>query len=106
MTKTYPRESHEDTNHDSSWSEAPKLSRKVRELAHRSFHAIKTGPGPLLQTEGRSRDVLDDLREVRDEVARLQQKIHERRLDALIPWIDALRRQLDDRLLRAGRTER
>ena len=56
-------------------------------------------PSPIEQIQARSpKDVLQDLRDLRDQVARLQQKIHDRRLDALIPWVDALRQQVDDRL--------
>ena len=43
-----------------------------------------------------------DLNELRSQVARLQQKIHDRRLGVLIPWVDALRRQLEDRLGSSG----
>jgi hypothetical protein len=87
---------------DSSWSSAPKLSRKVRELAHRSFHAIHSGSQAVAETQARSQYVLQDLR---DQVARLQLKIHARKLDSLIPWVDALRRQVDNRLDDAGKAE-
>ena len=93
------------TSQDSTWSSASKLSRKVRELAHRSYHALKTDPQPVALTEARSNEVLQDLRDLRDQVARLQHKIHERNLEALIPWVDALRRQVDDRLGHAGKAE-
>jgi hypothetical protein len=82
---------------DSSWSNASKLSRKVRELAHRSFHAIHSDSQPVAQTQPRSKDILQDLRDLRDQVAWLQHKIHARKLDSLIPWVDALRRQVDNR---------
>ncbi len=90
---------------DSSWSSAPKLSRKVRELAHRSFHAIHSGSQAVAGTQARSQDVLQDLRDLRDQVAWLQHKIHARKLDSLIPWVDALRRQVDNRLDDAGKAE-
>ena len=90
---------------DSSWSSAPKLSRKVRELAHRSFHAIHSGSQAVAETQARSQDVLQDLRDLRDHVAWLQHKIHARKLDSLIPWVDALRRQVDDRLGNSGKAE-
>ena len=90
---------------DSSWSSAPKLSRKVRELAHRSFHAIHSGSQAVADARARSQDVFQDLRDLRDQVAWLQHKIHARKLDSLIPWVDALRRQLDNRLGDAGKAE-
>jgi hypothetical protein len=88
----------ESTDLDSTWSNAPKLSRKVRELAQRSFHALKTGSDPVARTQAPSPDILQDLRDLRAQLARLQQKIHSRKLGALIPWIDALIQQVDDRL--------
>jgi len=90
---------------DSSWSSAPKLSRKVRELAHRSFHAIHSGSQPIAEIQAPSNDVLQDLLELRDQVAWLQHKIHARKLDSLIPWVDALRRQVDNRLGDAGKVD-
>ncbi len=98
MTRALPQETPETTDQDSTWSSAPKLSRKVRELAHRSYHALKTSPQPAAQTQAPSNDVLDDLRNLRDQVARLQRKIYARNLEPLIPWVDALKRQIDDRL--------
>jgi hypothetical protein len=90
---------------DSTWSNAPKLSRKVRELAHRSFHALNTGPQRVAQAQADSKDVLVDLRDLRDQLARLQHKIHSRKLKALIPWVDALKRQVDDRLADTGKAD-
>jgi hypothetical protein len=90
---------------DSSWSSASKLSRKVRELAHRSFHALNSIAHPVAQTEARSKEILQDLRDLHDQVAWLQHKIHARKLDSLIPWVDALRRQVDNRLGDAGKAE-
>jgi hypothetical protein len=83
---------------DSSWSSAPKLSRKVRELAHRSFHATHSGARPIAEAQARSIDVVQDLRDLRDQVAWLHHKIHARKLDSLIPWVDALKRHVDNRL--------
>ena len=40
-------------------------------------------------------DIAKDLRDLCAQVARLQRKIHDRRLDALIPWVDALRRRVE-----------
>jgi hypothetical protein len=98
MTSTERQETPESMAGDSTWSSAPKLSRKVRELAHRSFHALKSGPKPDDQTPARSKEVERDLHDLRHQVARLQRKIHDRNLGALIPWIDALRQQIEDRL--------
>jgi hypothetical protein len=88
----------DDTTDGSTWSNAAKLSRKVRELAHRSYHALKAGTQPDPQNQAGSTDIIHDLRELDDQVARLQQKIHARRLQALIPWVDALKQQVHDRL--------
>jgi hypothetical protein len=90
---------------DSSWSSASKLSRKVRELAHRSFHAQNLIPQTLAQTQARSKEILHNMRDLRDQVAWLHHKIHARKLDSLIPWVDALRRQVDDRLGNSGKAE-
>ena len=83
---------------ESSWSSTPKLSRKVRELAHRSFHAIHPGRQQGEENQERTQDILEDLSELCDQLAWLQHKIHARKLDSLIPWVDALKRQVDDRL--------
>jgi hypothetical protein len=92
----------EDTDSDSTWSSPSKMSRKVRELAHRSYHALKTPPPPIARTEDVSSEVLQDLCDLRDQIARLQHKIHTRNLGALIPWVDALRRQVDVRIGHSG----
>jgi hypothetical protein len=42
---------------------------------------------------------------MRDQVARLQHKIHARKLDSLIPWVDALKRHVDNRLELARKDE-
>jgi hypothetical protein len=88
----------EDKSQDSTWTNPAKLSRKVRELAHRSHRALGTGPRPEALVQADPKDAAGDLRDLRDQIARLQQKIHERRLNALIPWVDALDRQVQDRL--------
>jgi hypothetical protein len=103
MAIALPQDKPEATDQDSSWSSAPKLSRKVRELAHRSYHALKTPSPPVAETEALSNEVLQDLRDLRDQIARLQDKIHTRNLGALIPWVDALRRQVDVRIGHSGK---
>jgi hypothetical protein len=79
---------------DSSWSSAPNLSSKVRELAYRSHRALKLTSRPPESPN----ETGDDLGSLRDQVAVLRQKIHARRLGVLMPWVDALQHQLDDRL--------
>ncbi len=101
MTNTQPEELHEDTSEDSTWSNASKLSRKVRELAHRSYRVLKPAKQPDAPAQASPDDIAEDLRDLRDQVARLQQKIHARRLGALVPWVDALRQQVEDRLSNA-----
>jgi hypothetical protein len=105
MASTEREERPIDVSEDSTWSSASKLGRKVRELAHRSFHAIKSAPESAAQTQRRSSEVVQDLRDLCDQVARLQHKIHDRNLGPLIPWIDALRQQVEDRLGHAGKAE-
>jgi len=100
MTCAQPQDLHEDATQDSTWSNAPKLSRKVRELANRSYVALKAGTQADAQTQAVSRDIRLDLR---DQVARLQQKIHTRRLGALIPWVNALSQRVEERLRSAER---
>ena len=95
MSSADPQNTSESSSLESSWSSAPKLSRKVRELAHRSFHALRFRS--LLGSLDQARSTAD-LQDLRDQVVLLQQKIHVRNLEALIPWVDALRRQVDDRL--------
>ena len=103
MTNAQTEHLHEEASEGSTWSNAAKLSRKVRELAHRSYHALDAGTQLDPQNKTRSADTLHDLLDLRDQVARLQQKIHARRLSALIPWVDALRQQVEDRLDNAAK---
>jgi len=105
MTTSETQELHEDGNEGSTRSNAPKLSRKVRELAHRSYLALKAGTQTDIQAQADSKDIFLDLRDLRDQIARLQQKIHARRLRSLIPWVDALGQLVDDRLGNAERQE-
>jgi hypothetical protein len=104
MASSEPHHAPETAGQDSSWSNAPKLSRNVRDLAHR-FHALNSVAQPVEETEARSKEVVQDLRELRDQVAWLQHKIHARKLDSLITWVDALRRKVDNRLGDAGKAE-
>ena len=90
-------DSQKDVMEESSWSSANKLSRKVRELAQRSYDALKARGGGGLAPEQDA----EELRDLRDQVARLQGKIHARRLLPLFPWIDTLRCRLEERLKRA-----
>jgi septal ring factor EnvC (AmiA/AmiB activator) len=99
MTNTQPQASPEIASQDSTWSSASKLSGKVRELAHRSHRALKA----WTRSQANPDDIGDDLRDLRVQIARLNQKIHDRRLDALIPWVDALQRQVEDRLGNKGK---
>jgi hypothetical protein len=98
MTSTERPANPDVASDDSTWSSAPKLSRKVRELAHRSFHALRSDQQAMAPASPSSSEVQEDLRDLQGQVARLQRKIHDRKLEALIPWIDALRQQVDDRL--------
>ena len=82
---------------DSTWSNPEKLSRKIRELASRSHRALREGPRPEVAAHRSHTIEQDDLRDLREQVARLQQKIHALRLGLLIPWVDALRRRVEDR---------
>ena len=95
MSSADPQNTSESSALESSWSSAPKLSRKVRELAHRSFHALRFRS--LLGSLNRARSI-EDLQDLRDQLVLLQRKIKGRNLEALIPWVDELRRQVDDRL--------
>jgi hypothetical protein len=98
MTRFDTFESPPNAGEDSTWSSAPKLSRKVRELALRSYRAVHCEPRLDGPKNASPEDAEQDLADLRNQLARLQQKIHARRLGVLIPWVDALRRQVEDRL--------
>ncbi len=105
MIKISPRDSPESAGQDSTWSNPAKLSRKVRELAHRSHRALKAAATPHVLTSGSSETSHQELHDVRIQLARLQQKIHALGLRGLVPWIDALRRQVETRLNNAEKEE-
>ena len=105
MTSIRPEDFTEGTSQESTWSNPAKLSRKVRELAHRSYRALKASPRPDPRAPAASEDPAEDLRDLRAQVARLQQKIYQRGLKALIPWVDALGKQVEDRLTPCIREE-
>jgi hypothetical protein len=94
MANIQPDGSQELETQESTWSDASKLSRKVRELAHRAHRAMR----PPTRSQASADPVGDDPSDLRNQVARLQRKIHQRQLRALVPWVDALRRQVDARL--------
>jgi hypothetical protein len=99
MTEIQPHEPMDDSiKQESTWSSAEKLSRKVRELALRSHRAMKKAPRPAALGQASSDSIVQDLRDLRDQVARLQQKIHDRGLIRLAPWIDALMGLVEDRV--------
>jgi hypothetical protein len=98
MPHTQPEYLSESLSQDSTWSSASKLGRKVRALAHRSPRALKTGAPPSGQAHSGPGHSADDLLDLCREVARLRQKIHDRQLQPLVPWIDALTRQVENRL--------
>jgi hypothetical protein len=106
MASAERQDTPECTSDGSTWSSAPKLARKVRELTQRSFHALKSGPMPDAQAPPRSNEVQQDLHDLRHQVARLQRKIHDRNLGALIPWIDALRQEVENRLGTSGKADK
>ncbi len=93
------------TSTDSSWSSATKLSRKVRELAQRSHHALQTSTPLEDRAQPRHDNPAEDLRDLRNQIAQLQSRIVARRLTALVPWVDALRRRVDARLETMERRE-
>jgi len=106
MTDIRTKDQPEGLDQESTWSSASKISRKVRELAHRSYDAIKTARQPVPAAPGRHEEIARDLRDLHDQVARLRQKIHARRLEPLIPWVDALFKQVADQLNNAGKAAR
>ncbi len=83
---------------DSTWSNPPKLSLKVRELAHRSHRALKVETSPHFPPSQNAPASQLDLRELMTQLTRLQQKIHALGLRGLFPWIDTLKRQVETRL--------
>jgi len=95
MTDIRIKDQPESLDQESTWSSASKISRKVRELAHRSYHAMKASRQPVRPASTGQQEIAGDLRDLRDQVARLRQKIHARQLGALIPWVDALWKQVD-----------
>src|SRR5262249_16037081 len=99
MTNTQPQLAPENADQDSTWSSASKLSRKVRKLAHRSHHALKAR---ALSEQG-AHQIGDDLGDLRRQIERLHRKIHERRLGVLVPWVDALKRQVEEQLGNEGK---
>ncbi len=105
MTDVGTKDQPESLDQESTWSSASKISRKVRELAHRSYHAMKAvrQPGPPASTG--QQEIAGELRDLRHQVARLRQKIHARQLGALIPWVDALWKQVDGHGKRGEKTD-
>jgi hypothetical protein len=83
---------------DSTWSNASKLSRKVRELAYRANRVLEDANKPKEASRPLAADSPEEVRDLRAQVARLQQKIHERRLRPLIPWIDSPRKKIENQL--------
>jgi hypothetical protein len=81
---------------DSTWSNPEKLSRKIRELASRSHRALREASRPVLAAHRSHTVEQDDLRDLREQVARLQEKVHQLRLGPLIPWVDALRKRVEE----------
>jgi len=98
MPHTRPQDLSDGLGQESTWSSASKLSRKVRELAHRTYRALKTGEPPADLAHVVPREMADDLRDLRNQVARLRQKIHDRQLQPLVPWVDELARQVEKTL--------
>jgi hypothetical protein len=98
MIRLSPRDLPGSAEQDSTRSNPAKLSRKVRELAHRSHRALKADTRPHVLASGSSEASHQELRDLRIQLARLQQKIHALGLVGLVPWIDALKRQVETRL--------
>lgn len=98
MTRLSPPDLPGTPDQDSTWSNPAKLSRKVHELAHQSHRALKANTKPHVLAPSGPEDSHQDLRDLRIQLARLQEKIHALRLVVLVPWVDALRRQVEDRL--------
>ena len=106
MIRLSPRDLPGSADQDSTWSNPAKLSRKVRELAYRSHRALKADAKPHVPVSRSSDESRQELRDLRIQLARLQQKIHELRLGGLVPWIDALKRQVETRLNNVEKEER
>jgi len=98
MPHTQPQDLPDSLGQDSTWSSASKLGRKVRELAHRSHRALKTSAPPAGPAHAGPGHSADDLLDLYRQVARLRQKIHDRQLQPLVPWVDALARQVENML--------
>ena len=98
MIRLSPRDLPGSADQDSTWSNPAKLSRKVRELAYRSHRALKADAKPQGPVSSSSEESRQELRDLRIQLARLQQKIHALGLGGLVPWIDALKRQVETRL--------
>jgi hypothetical protein len=98
MIRLSPRDLPASAEQDSTWSNPAKLSRKVRELAHRSHRALKTVARPHVPNSRSSEDSSHELGDLLAQLARLHQKIHAMGLRGLVPWIDALKRQVETRL--------
>ena len=96
MIKLSPRDLSGSADQDSSWSNPAKISRKVRELAHRSHQAaLRADAKPHFSIPRSPEESHQELRDLRSQLARLQQKIHTLGLRGLVPWIDALKRTVD-----------
>jgi len=93
-----PSDSPASGDDESTWSNPAKLSRKLRELALRSHQALKAEAGPHYPSLPRPAERQQDLNDLLGELARLRQKIHALGLQALVPWIDTLLRQVENRL--------
>ena len=98
MIRLSPRDLLGSAEEDSTWSNPAKLSRKVRELAHRSHRALKALLGPHVPASRSSEESSQDLNDLLTQLDRLQRKIHALGLRGLVPWIDALKRQVETRL--------
>ncbi len=98
MIRLSPRELPGSAGEESTWSNPAKLSRKVRELAHRAHRALKADPRPHVLASSNSEASHQELRDLRIQLARLQQKIRALGLGGLVPWIDALKRLVETRL--------
>jgi hypothetical protein len=87
-----------DAGQDSTWSKPAKLSCKVRELAHPSHRVLRGRTRPAAVARPGSDNIQGDLRDLRDQIARLQRKVFAPRIGALVPWVDALGKQVEKRL--------